>query len=307
MKTILLSSVVGVGLTLFATSQSLGQTIDIGDATNFSKSFAVTPGGTLTMDVDRGGVLIVGADQNTINIEVQRDVTGANDSDTATILREEHVVIEQTGNSISINSPGTANLHDLFGWNDRNLNVHYEITVPRRFDVRVKSGGGGVELDSLRGNLHVKTGGGHLKFEDIDGNVDGETGGGELYAHDCKGPLKLRTGGSDITIEGFAGPEIQARTGGGSVSADFVAAPKVDSEFRTGGGSVTLRLPGDSALNLDARTGWGSVKTDLPVQIEGNRSGNRLKGTMNGGGPLLKLETGAGSIEILKVATTPAH
>ena len=300
MKTILLTSLIGVGMTLFAGSQSLGQAIDIGDATNFSKSLTVAPGGTLTMSVDGGSVHIAGADQNTIEIEVQREVRGASDSDAARILREEHVVIEQTGNAISINSTNPDSLHSFFGWNHPNLNVHFEITVPRQFDVHVATGGGDVGLNDLRGDLHVRTGGGHVKLEDIDGNVDVETGGGEVYAHNCKSPLQLRTGGGDITIEGFMGPNIQARTGGGSISADFVAAPKADSEFRTGGGGVRVRLPGDSALNLDARTGSGGVTTDLPVQIEGKRSDDRLKGSINGGGPSLKVQTGGGSIEILK-------
>ena len=301
MKTILLSSLVGVGLMLLPAFQSLGQAIDIGDATNFSKSFAVAPGGTLTMSVHGGNVHIAGADQNTIEIEVQRDVRGASDSDAAKILRGEHVLIEQTGNSIAINSTNPDSLHSFFGWNQPNLNVHFEITVPRRFDVRVTTGGGDVELDSLRGDQHVRTAGGQVKLEDIDGNVDVETGGGEVYAHNCKSPLQVRTGGGDITIEGFAGPDIQARTGGGSVSADFVAAPKADSAFRTGGGNVSVRLPGDSALNLDARTGSGDVKTDLPVQVEGEHSDDRLKGTINGGGPLLEVQTGGGNIDILKV------
>lgn len=301
MKTILLSSLVGVGLAFFAGSYSLGQAIDIGDATNFSKTLTVAPGGTLTMAVDGGGVHIAGADQNTIEIDVQREVRGASDSDAARILREEHVVIQQTGNSISINSTNPDSLHSFFGWNQPNLNVHFEITVPRRFDVHVATGGGSVELDSLRGDQHVRTGGGQVKLDDIDGNVEVETGGGEVYSHNCNSPLQLRTGGGDITIEGFTGPDIQARTGGGSVSADFVAAPKTDSEFRTGGGNVRVRLPGDSALNLDARTGSGGVTTDLPVQIEGKRSDDRLKGTINGGGPSLKVQTGGGNIDILKV------
>ena len=301
MKKILLSSLVGVGMTLFAGSQSFGQAIDIGDATNFTKSLAVTPGGNLIMSVDGGDVHIAGADQNMIEIEVQREVTRASDSEAAKILREEHVVIEQTGNSISINSTNPDSLHPFWGWNEPNINAHYEITVPRKFDVRVRTGGGGVKLDSLRGDLHVRTGGGRVSFEDIDGNVEVETGGGEVDAHNCKSPLQLRTGGGDITIEGFTGPDIQARTGGGSVSADFVAAPKADSEFRTGGGNVTVRIPGDSALNLDARTGSGTVTTDLPVQVEGKHSDNRLKGTINGGGPSLKLQTGGGNIDILKI------
>src|SRR5215469_12361666 len=122
MKKIHFSVLFGVVLTLLARSQSLGQVTDIGDATNYSKSLAVSPGGTLTMDVDRGGVHITGADQTTVEIQVRREVTGASDSDTAKILQEEHVVIGQTTNSISINSSEPSSLQ--LGWrNEPNLNV----------------------------------------------------------------------------------------------------------------------------------------------------------------------------------------
>ncbi len=299
MKKILLLSLAGGALALLATFQCFGQAIDIGDATNFSKSFTVAPGSDLSMKVEGGSVHISGAEQNTIEIEVQREVRGASDSDAVRILREEHVVIEQTGKSISIHSTHPASLH-LFGWHQPNLDVHYEITVPRRFDLDVATGGGGVELNRLRGDIKVQTGGGQLKFEDLDGNVDGETGGGEIYAHNCKSPLRLGTGGSDINVDGFTGPDIQAQTGGSSISVAFVTAPKEDSWLQTGGGSVTVSLPGDAALDLDARTGAGGVKTDLPVQVDGKHSGNRLKGTINGGGPLLKVQTGAGTIQILR-------
>jgi len=284
-------------------TNSIHQVIDVGEEAHFSKTLFVGPGGNLTMNVDRGDVHVTGSDQNTVEVQVDRKVTRASDSEAAGILKEERLVLKQTGNDISITThelPGFHN-HSFWGWlTGPNLNVHYEITVPRKFDVRVETSGGQIKVASLQGNANVKTEGGGLDFNDIEGRVNGQTEGGGIRAVSCKNELLVQTQGGGITIERFTGPRVRATTEGGSISAEFAAAPKADCELRTEGGSVTARLPQGAAVTLDAHTEGGSVRTDLPVQVEGQFHNSTLKGTVNGGGPLLKLETEGGSIEVLK-------
>ena len=180
------------------------------------------------------------------------------------------------------------------------MNVHYEITVPRKFDVRLETSGGGIKVASLDGNVDVKTLGGGLDFDNVEGKVDGLTLGGGIRATGCKNELLIKTEGGGIMIQQFTGPNIQAITEGGSISADFAIAPKSDCELRTEGGSVTIRIPNTAAITLDAHTEGGSIKTDLSVQSEGQFRDGILQGTINGGGPLLKLKTKGGSVEVLK-------
>jgi DUF4097 and DUF4098 domain-containing protein YvlB len=306
----------------------------------------------LTMKLDRGDVHITGADQNTIDIRVQRHVTRASDADAAKILREEDVEIKQTGNNILITAQQPPSLRR--GWRHPNLEAHYEITVPRKFDAHVETAGGNLRVAGLNGGVNIQTSGGNLdcenilgqvdgrtsggdikaanvhggvnihtsggnlncenisgdllgrtsggnvNCENITGDVDGRTSGGSVYSRDCHSRLALETLGGNVTIDSFTGSELHARTQGGSVSADFVAAPKADSGLGTIGGDVKVRLPDNAALTLDAHTLGGFVKTDLPVQVQGKLSAGNLKGTVNGGGPLLKLETSGGNIEISK-------
>jgi hypothetical protein len=56
-------------------------------------------------------------------------------------------------------------------------------------------------------------------------------------------------------------------------------------------------------MSLDAETSVGRISTDFAVTsvIQGKVPKNRLKGGINGGGPLLKLRTSAGSIRLQKV------
>jgi hypothetical protein len=64
----------------------------------------------------------------------------------------------------------------------------------------------------------------------------------------------------------------------------------------TSGGSVTAYLANDIAVDLDASTSGGRVKSDF--MVVGKIKKTSIKGTINGGGPDLKLKTSGGSVRI---------
>jgi TM2 domain-containing membrane protein YozV/predicted Ser/Thr protein kinase len=278
------------------------QTIDIGDSTDVSHSFAVEPDGKFTMDVDRGDVHVTGGNQNTVEIRVERDMTGASDSDAVKVLKEEHVTLKQNGNEISItarNPPSLNSLSHLL-WRHPNLNAHYEITVPRNFTVQSKTSGGDTSVAGVQNSVNITTLGGNLDCKDIGGDVDGQTMGGNVRAANCQGKLDLKTMGGNITVDDFSGPNIQASTQGGSVSADFATAPAADCELTTSGGNVIAHLPANAAVTVDAHTEGGSASSDFPISSSHGFVNQTLKGPINGGGPRLKMETMGGMIEVLK-------
>jgi TM2 domain-containing membrane protein YozV/predicted Ser/Thr protein kinase len=289
-----------------ATANSAAKSFELSDQTSFSKSLDVEPDGKLTIHSERGSIRVTGADQNNVDVQIDRTVTRASNPQASEILREEHLILKQNGNEISISSHDPPSLynHSVFGWLERlrrpNLDVHYEITVPKKFAVHLETSGGDIKVAGLSSVVKVKTEGGSLDFSDIGGPIDGQTAGGSIQASGCQDDLIIQTFGGGITIGHFSGPHVRATTEGGSISADFSTAPTTDSELHTAGGSISARLPSLAALTLDAHTLGGSVKTDLPVQVEGQVQDSTLKGTINGGGPTLKLETMGGSIEILK-------
>ena len=233
---------------------------------------------------------------------MDRAVRHAGRSDSRKILKAEALTLKKSGDAISITGHDPPNLHQSF-WDwfvGPDLEVHYEITVPRKFAAQLKTSGGGIKIAGLHGSVDANTMGGSLNFSDIDGRVNGQTMGGSVHASSCRDGLEVHTMGGSITIEDFSGSHIRASTAGGSVSAGFAAAPTADCELRTSGGSIHARLPARAAVTLDAHTVGGSVRTDLPVQTEDHERGSTLRGTINGGGPLLKLETTGGSIDISK-------
>ena len=56
-------------------------------------------------------------------------------------------------------------------------------------------------------------------------------------------------------------------------------------------------LSPDIAVDVDAQT-QGIISSDFPIQWQDDIESSRLKGTVNGGGPLLKLRSAAGEIHV---------
>jgi tRNA A-37 threonylcarbamoyl transferase component Bud32/DUF4097 and DUF4098 domain-containing protein YvlB len=284
-------------------TNSTARLVRSGAAANFITSFTVAPGGKLTMDVDRGDVRISGSDRDTVEVRVKREVTHASPSEAEKLIKEHRIELRQTGNDVSIiaHTPASLNSHSLFGlFNRSHLEVHYEIDVPRKFTVEPQTAGGDVTVTHLQGTAKAVTMGGRVELTDIDGAADAKTMGGDVAVGQCTGDLRAHTSGGSITLEEFSGPCIHADTMGGNVSADFATAPGSDSELKTMGGNVTARLPASAAFTIEADTMGGSVDTDLPVQREGKHQDSHLRGTVNGGGPTLRLHTMGGNIDIAK-------
>jgi hypothetical protein len=70
--------------------------------------------------------------------------------------------------------------------------------------------------------------------------------------------------------------------------------------IRTSDGRVEAHLPPDLAAELYAHTGDGRISLDLPVTVNGSIERSRIRGKINGGGPLLEIATGDGSILVSK-------
>ncbi len=265
-----------------------------------SKSFTVEPGGKLIVDADRGSIHVGTADQNKVEVVVKREVTQASEAEAARILKEHEVTLSQEGNEVRVVAKAIRMTWRSWFGRQPNLSVRYQITVPRKFEARLKSAAGSVEVADLQGSVEARSSAGALVFRKIAGPVDGHTSAGSVKATGCDGKLKLQTSAGSIDVTDYAGTSVQADTSAGSISVDLNHQPEGDCTFRTSAGSIRVKLPATTAANLDAKTSAGKITTDFPVTVQGEHGKSTLRGTINGGGPTLSLKTSAGSIQILK-------
>lgn len=310
---------------------------DSSEEKTVSKSFTVEPGGELTVDADQGDIEILTGDKNTVEIVVEREVQGASESKAASALKGNKLTFTKDGNKVSVESVTAKASHGLFSFSHPNLNIHFHITVPKRFNTSLNTAGGNIKVSDLNGTVDAHSSGGDLTFAKIQGAVDGHTSGGSVKATECAdkltvqssggnivikdftgpsasadtsggnvdvagcaGALQVKTSGGNIAISAFSGASAYADTSGGSISLDLEKQPTGDCYLHTSGGNITAKMSDSLALNLMASTDGGSVSSAIPVTVEGKQKEGSLIGKINGGGPKLALRTSGGDIRVVK-------
>ncbi len=194
--------------------------------------------------------------------------------------------IEQSGNAVHIGKDGD--------W-QRNISIDYEITAPKGANVSAGSGSGDLRISDIAGGLKASTGSGTIEANNIGGNVALDTGSGDIRAG-LSNPsgTKAQTGSGSIRLNGVKGA-LKADTGSGDI--EIQGQPTSDWRLQTGSGSVTL-ITGGSKFTLDASTGSGGIHSDPPISTHGSLEKQHVMGDINGGGSLVRVETGSGDIRI---------
>jgi hypothetical protein len=197
--------------------------------------------------------------------------------------------ITQDGNEVII---GERHSSDLF----RNISIDYDITLPRSSNIAATTGSGDMEIQDVGSSLKAQTGSGSIRANGIQGPSTLGTGSGDVELHQIgPGDVKAETGSGTLRLSGVSGA-LKASTGSGDIHVD--GQPTTDWKVSTGSGSIQLALGGSAHFNLDADTGSGSVHVDQPIMMQGNLNRHHISGTVNGGGPTIRANTGSGDISI---------
>ena len=166
-----------------------------------------------------------------------------------------------------------------FSWGNRSLRV--EVRVPQKLMADIHTGDGSIKLRELMGSIRADTGDGSIEATDLDGNLDAHTGDGTVHVSGRFDNVKLHTQDGSVELNVLKGSHVNA-----------------DWRIQTGDGSVHLRLPKQLSANLELTTGDGHIQLDLPLTISGMQSQHSVQGKLNGGGPLVTVRTGDGSITV---------
>jgi DUF4097 and DUF4098 domain-containing protein YvlB len=168
-------------------------------------------------------------------------------------------------------------------------------------ETKAETGAGSIHVKDARGALKAHTYGGNIEAERLESPAQLDTGAGSIRVKIAKSAAALKSGGGNLELND-AEASVTAHTGAGSINVKFTAQPAEDCRLTTGGGNVAVQIPETLRFDLDAQTMGGNLHTDLPVTttVVGEHRTGVLKGKLNGGGKLLFIKTGAGSIHISK-------
>lgn len=167
----------------------------------------------------------------------------------------------------------------------------------------LQTGAGLVKVEKCVGEVRAQTGGGNIELGDISGQANINTGGGTIKLTSATGTVKAETGGGCIELWGV--PSARVETGAGTITAKFIPGGATDSILETATGDVTVYVMANVKMTVNASIEAASghtIKTDFPeirVSSEGGQWGEVTgEGSLNGGGPALKIRTTMGNIYI---------
>ncbi len=172
------------------------------------------------------------------------------------------------------------------------ISISFKIYVPEHVTTDLKTSGGGINLDNLKGNENFRTSGGGLNIDKLSGTIHGhtsggginvsnssedidlETSGGGIVAKNCDGTIRLRTSGGGLVLEDLNGT-INAHTSGGGIEGNNIEGELVTG---TSGGGIDLQ--------------------HMSCSLEATTSGGNLNAQMVKVGKYLKLHASAGDIDL---------
>jgi hypothetical protein len=170
----------------------------------------------------------------------------------------------------------------------------------------LQTGGGSIHVDKCTGQVKAETGGGSIELGEVGGGASMETGGGSLKLTSATGPVRASTGGGSIEL--FGVPAAHVETGAGTITAKFIASSSAsDSMLETGAGDITVYLAPNMHVTLrasiEAASGHRITSdfSEIKISSEGGQWEPKLisaEGSLNGGGPVLKIRTTMGNIYI---------
>ncbi len=296
---------------------------------HFDRTLAVSGPVDLDVQTGSGNITIRTGDSNKVEVHAKIHASNwhsGNDIEARIKAIEDNPPIEQSGNTIRIG-------HDLDRERERNISISYELTVPTQTKLHsqsgsgdesiegisgpadANSGSGGLRLSNIGGEAHARTGSGDIDLNSIHGPARANSGSGTIHAIGIAGSFNGQTGSGDVRLEQTAAGDVEVGTGSGSVEIKGVKGgvhvttgsgsvsaegdPTGEWKLRTGSGDVTVSLPKQASFDLAAHSSSGSIHSQHDLTVQGNINPRELHAKVNGGGVLVDLSTGSGTINIL--------
>lgn len=244
-------------------------------ADQWSKTYTITGKPDLRVETSDANIHVDTWDQSTIEAKVTTERYKIGEHG---IRIEEH----QSGDAVGIEVHYPHETH-LLTFNIHNARVEIEIHMPREGTLNLRTGDGHMQVSNFKGDMKLESGDGHQELEGVDGTLQARAGDGHITAAGRFDVLDLHTGDGRIDVSALPGSTLASGW-----------------ELHTGDGKVTLKLPDGLAADVELHTSDGHITVDMPLAVEGRLGEKNIHGKLNGGGKLLTIHTGDGSIHLEK-------
>ena len=231
------------------------------DFKDVNRTVALHGNGTVEIETHKGSIRVSVWDRQEVEIQARIEAEPGEIMDRRRFDATE-VRIDSSPDAVRMKT-----YYPDFNWccgsdNGNNPEVRYTVRMPKTAQLTIKDHRSDIEVSGVEGTLNLNTYRGSAHVRGL---------GGALHLDTYRGDV-------DVEFSSFAA--------GGSVKS-----------YR---GTVALSMPKSSHFDLDTNLGrHGAVDTDFSVMMRTvRRSGEAMHGTVNGGGPSLRIETYRGEIRV---------
>ena len=210
-------------------------------------------GGTLSVDGRKnGGVSVKGWERNEVLVRSRIQTAGSSDAEARELAAQ--VKLETADSKIFASGP--ENRKDSW-WS-----VSYEVFVPHRSNLSLKTSNGGISIMDVTGQIEFSALNGGVNLTRVGGSVRGGT----------------TNGGLNVELSG-------ARWEGEAL------------DVRTTNGGVSMSIPENYSAHLETGTVNGKLSVDFPVTVQGEIS-RQLAINLGSGGATIRAMTTNGGVKI---------
>jgi DUF4097 and DUF4098 domain-containing protein YvlB len=265
---------------------------------SFSWSKQLSAGATLTIKNINGPITVAAATGDRVTVHAVK-VSGNQSADPANYTFD----VQDHGGDVSICTVyrGESACSDSQNFKDVHMSVHYTVEIPSTINLRLTTGNGALDITQAGASVVATTGNGHIVIGATTGQVTATSGNGDVSIEGAKGVVRVTTGNGRISVKTTEGP-VTARTGNGNIDVAMTAIHGDGAmDFSSGSGAIRVTVPATFAGQIDATTGNGSLTSDFEITMSGRLDTHHVHGSIGGGsGPVIKMVTGNGRIELKK-------
>lgn len=261
---------------------------DVSSDKMIQKTFNVSAEETLDIDLKSGGPIHIKGWQNQQVDIVVRFKNGN--------ARDWKITFNKTEEGVEVESRYTGTRSKRYG------SPAFDIKVPSRFNLKVRTMGGGITIDGVEGSFKGKTMGGALTLSHLKGEIDLKTMGGEVTLTDSDIDGKVKTMGGRVLFENVVG-DVKGSSMGGNVIYKNVKSRSGDStgkvvSITTMGGAINVSdapqgakvttMGGDIHIKsarefIKAKTMGGDITIDsIDGWVKATTMGGNVQVTMTG-------------------------
>ncbi|HLY19148.1 MAG TPA: DUF4097 family beta strand repeat-containing protein [Bryobacteraceae bacterium] len=216
------------------------------------REVSIPAGGQLDVDGGtNGGISIKGANRN--DILVRSKVEAYQDDEGESRQLAAAVRVEASTGRVRATGPSVTK----HGWS-----VSYEIFVPLRTDLTLRTHNGGISISGVQGRTQFEAVNGGVSLKELSGSVEGHTTNGGLHL--------------ELASDHWDGDQCNVST--------------------TNGG-VTIVVPSNYSAHLETGTVNGGVRIDFPVTVQGEIN-RHIALDLGSGGRLVRATTTNGGVRV---------